>query len=76
MFYCDKPADKGGETPICLSHLVYQQIKKEFPDFMEEIAAKVNFFSRWSCDTKYHVQNEADGFHLRVGRQIYSSTTS
>jgi predicted transcriptional regulator len=46
MFYCDKPADKGGETPICLSHLVYQQIQIEFPDFIEEIAAKVNSTSQ------------------------------
>lgn len=41
MFYCDKPADKGGETPICLSNLIYEQINKEFPDFIEEIGRKV-----------------------------------
>lgn len=41
MFYCDKPADKGGETPICLSHLVYEQINREFPDFIQEIGRKV-----------------------------------
>ncbi|GAB5591818.1 hypothetical protein Unana1_06718 [Umbelopsis nana] len=40
MFYCDKPADKGGETPICLSHLVYEQINREFPDFIQEIGRK------------------------------------
>ncbi|KAI9284761.1 hypothetical protein BC943DRAFT_325551 [Umbelopsis sp. AD052] len=40
MFYCDKPADKGGETPICLSNLIYEQISREFPDFIEEIGKK------------------------------------
>jgi Taurine catabolism dioxygenase TauD, TfdA family len=48
MFYCDKPADKGGETPICLSNLIYEQISREFPDFIEEIGKKVLFlFDRY-----------------------------
>jgi hypothetical protein len=57
MFYCDKPADKGGETPICLSHLVYEQIKREFPDFIEEIGRKVKWKKlpiSWLSNTERH----------------------
>jgi hypothetical protein len=49
MFYCDKPADKGGETPICLSNLIYEQISKEFPDFIEEIGKKVKILLGRCC---------------------------
>lgn len=37
FFFCEiKPAE-GGETPIVLSHLVYERMRIQFPDFVDKI---------------------------------------
>jgi alpha-ketoglutarate-dependent taurine dioxygenase len=40
IFFCFKPATKGGETPICPSHLAYERIKAELPRFVAELEEK------------------------------------
>lgn len=40
MFYCHQAPVEGGETPIVLSNLVYERIKKEFPGFVQELENK------------------------------------
>ncbi|XP_058180884.1 clavaminate synthase-like protein At3g21360 [Rhododendron vialii] len=37
FFYCEVEPGKGGETPIVLSHIVYQRMKKEYPEFVERL---------------------------------------
>lgn len=40
FFYCDVEPPSGGETPILLSHLVYQEMKKQCPDFVSQLEQK------------------------------------
>eukprot|EP00252_Welwitschia_mirabilis_P019637 TRINITY_DN4602_c0_g1_i1.p1 TRINITY_DN4602_c0_g1~~TRINITY_DN4602_c0_g1_i1.p1 ORF type:complete len:327 (-),score=68.33 TRINITY_DN4602_c0_g1_i1:250-1230(-) len=40
FFYCDVEAAEGGETPIVLSHLVYNKMYKQFPDFVRRLEDK------------------------------------
>ncbi|MEZ5943829.1 MAG: TauD/TfdA family dioxygenase [Planctomycetaceae bacterium] len=36
MFYCEKPADAGGATPICRSDVLYDRLKQECPEFLQK----------------------------------------
>ena len=40
FFYCDVEAKEGGETPICLSNVVYEQLSQERPEFVENLRQK------------------------------------
>lgn len=40
FFYCQQAPPAGGETPIVLSHLVYERIRSEFPDFVRALEDK------------------------------------
>lgn len=40
FFYCDVAAKEGGETPICLSNIVYEQLNKERSQFVENLKQK------------------------------------
>ncbi|XP_065869419.1 clavaminate synthase-like protein At3g21360 [Euphorbia lathyris] len=37
LFYCEVEPASGGETPIVLSHIVYEKIKEKYPDFVEKL---------------------------------------
>lgn len=37
FFYCEIEPAEGGETPILLSHLVYQRMEKEWPEFVQKL---------------------------------------
>lgn len=37
FFYCEVEPGKGGETPIVLSHIVYQRMKIKYPEFVERL---------------------------------------
>lgn len=37
FFYCEVEPATGGETPIVLSHLVYQKMAYQFPDFVRKL---------------------------------------
>ncbi|KAH0468311.1 hypothetical protein IEQ34_003344 [Dendrobium chrysotoxum] len=37
FFYCDVEPRTGGETPIVLSHYVYQRMKEKHPEFVEKL---------------------------------------
>lgn len=40
FFYCMNPPSEGGETPIVLSNLVYERVKRQFPEFVRELDEK------------------------------------
>jgi len=40
FFYCDVAAEVGGETPIVLSNVVYEQMRAEMPGFVQELTDK------------------------------------
>jgi alpha-ketoglutarate-dependent taurine dioxygenase len=37
FFFCEVEPGKGGETPIVLSHIIYQRMKKKYPEFVERL---------------------------------------
>jgi len=37
FFFCEVEAESGGETPIVLSHFVYNKVKDKFPEFVEKL---------------------------------------
>ncbi|KAK2654633.1 hypothetical protein Ddye_014489 [Dipteronia dyeriana] len=37
FFYCEVEPGSGGETPIVLSHVVYERMKERYPDFVEKL---------------------------------------
>ncbi|KAI5602688.1 hypothetical protein POPTR_001G190100v4 [Populus trichocarpa] len=37
FFFCEVEPGSGGETPIVLSHVVYERMKERYPDFVEKI---------------------------------------
>ncbi|KAK9101200.1 hypothetical protein Scep_024630 [Stephania cephalantha] len=39
FFFCEEEPGSGGETPIVLSHVIYDKMKKKFPEFVEELEA-------------------------------------
>lgn len=46
FFYCDIPSEKGGETPIVLSNVVYEQANKEMPEFVKNLKEKGVTYTR------------------------------
>ncbi|XP_059303176.1 clavaminate synthase-like protein At3g21360 [Lycium ferocissimum] len=37
FFFCDVEPGSGGETPIVLSHVVYEKMKNKYPEFVERL---------------------------------------
>ncbi|XP_058074151.1 clavaminate synthase-like protein At3g21360 [Magnolia sinica] len=37
FFFCEEEPGRGGETPIVLSHLIYERMKERFPEFVEKL---------------------------------------
>lgn len=37
FFFCEVEPRSGGETPIVLSHVVYERMKQRYPDFVERL---------------------------------------
>ncbi len=35
FFFCEKPADEGGGTPLCRSDVLLEQLRQRIPDFVE-----------------------------------------
>ncbi|EFJ08251.1 hypothetical protein SELMODRAFT_90998 [Selaginella moellendorffii] len=40
FFYCEVEAKEGGETPIVLSHLIYDKMASKFPEFVKDLEDK------------------------------------
>ncbi|CAM8922811.1 unnamed protein product [Rhodiola kirilowii] len=37
FFFCEVEPESGGETPIVLSHIIYEQMKHRYPDFVQRL---------------------------------------
>lgn len=40
FFFCEKPAEDGGATPVCRSDWLLEQLQTEVPDFVAECGSK------------------------------------
>jgi len=40
FFFCEQPAEQGGETPLCRSDLLYQQLSERCPEFARNCEQK------------------------------------
>lgn len=46
FFFCDIPSTDGGETPIVLSNVVYEQVNSEMPEFVADLKQKEVKYTR------------------------------
>ncbi|KAK1266303.1 Clavaminate synthase-like protein [Acorus gramineus] len=46
FFYCEVEPQKGGETPIVLSHVIYERMKEKYPEFVEKLERKGLIYTR------------------------------
>lgn len=37
FFFCEVEPANGGETPIVLSHVIYERMRDKYPDFVEKL---------------------------------------
>ena len=37
FFFCEVAPTSGGETPILLSHIVYERMRQNYPEFVEKL---------------------------------------
>lgn len=37
FFFCEVEPASGGETPIVLSHIVYERMKEKYPEFVQQL---------------------------------------
>ncbi|KAM0028312.1 putative TauD/TfdA-like domain, taurine dioxygenase TauD-like superfamily [Helianthus debilis subsp. tardiflorus] len=37
FFFCEEEPENGGETPVVLSHIVYEQMKEKQPEFVAKV---------------------------------------
>ncbi len=37
FFYCDVAPAKGGQTPVLMSHAIYEEMKNKDPDFVDKL---------------------------------------
>lgn len=40
FFFCERAADEGGATPLCLSDLLWEKLARQCPDFARDCEAK------------------------------------
>lgn len=40
FFFCELPAESGGQTPICRSDLLLERLEERFPEFVRQCAEK------------------------------------
>ncbi|KAH6758848.1 2-oxoglutarate and oxygenase superfamily protein [Perilla frutescens var. frutescens] len=46
FFFCEVEPASGGETPIVLSHVVYERMKEKYPDFVEKLEEEGLIYTR------------------------------
>ncbi|KAL6996400.1 hypothetical protein U1Q18_006528 [Sarracenia purpurea var. burkii] len=46
FFFCEVAPAKGGETPIVLSHIIYQRMKEKYPEFVEQLEEQGLIYTR------------------------------
>jgi alpha-ketoglutarate-dependent taurine dioxygenase len=39
-FFCEKPSEEGGATPICRSDVLYERLRQELPQFIRDCEVK------------------------------------
>lgn len=46
FFFCEVEPGSGGETPIVLSHVVYERMKAKYPDFVQKLERQGLIYTR------------------------------
>lgn len=46
LFFCEVEPASGGETPVVLSHLVYERMRERYPEFVERLEEKGLVYTR------------------------------
>ncbi|KAL5697454.1 hypothetical protein ACHQM5_028590 [Ranunculus cassubicifolius] len=46
FFFCEEEPKSGGETPIVLSHIIYNKMKEQYPDFVKNLETHGLIYTR------------------------------
>ncbi|KAM7471780.1 hypothetical protein LguiA_009963 [Lonicera macranthoides] len=46
FFFCEIEPESGGETPIVLSHIMYERMKDKYPEFIEQLEERGLIYTR------------------------------
>ncbi|PSS09769.1 Clavaminate synthase-like protein [Actinidia chinensis var. chinensis] len=46
FFFCEVEPGKGGETPIVLSHVIYERMREKYPEFVERLEEQGLIYTR------------------------------
>lgn len=46
FFFCEQEPNSGGETPIVLSHIVYEKMKEKYPEFVDKLETDGVIYTR------------------------------
>lgn len=65
FFFCEIPATKGGATPICLSHVVYDKTQQVEPQFVKDVEDKGLIYTR--------IVSQEDDPESSQGRGLFST---
>ena len=65
FFFCEKPAEQGGATPLCRSDVLFERMTKEMPRFAADCAEKGLLYS--------HVMPAVDDAASGMGRSWQST---
>ncbi|MEO2017479.1 MAG: TauD/TfdA family dioxygenase [Fuerstiella sp.] len=65
FFFCEKPAEQGGATPLCRSDVLFDRMTKEVPQFASDCAEKGLLYS--------HVMPAVDDAASGMGRSWQST---
>jgi hypothetical protein len=65
FFFCEKPAESGGATPLCRSDVLFDRMKKKLPQFAEDCQKKGLKYS--------HVMPGSDDAASGMGRSWQST---
>lgn len=60
LFFCERPGDSGGETPVLYSPGVYEELKSIVPEFVDKLEKEGVRYSR--------VMTKEDRAHSAIGR--------
>ena len=60
FFFCEVEPGSGGETPIVLSHIVYERMRDKYPEFVDKLEEHGLIYTR--------VLGEGDDASSPIGR--------
>ncbi|CAI9281081.1 unnamed protein product [Lactuca saligna] len=68
FFFCDEEPGEGGETPIVLSHIIYEKMKERHPEFVSKLEEHGVAYTDFASD-----ENDPSSFTGRSWKSIFKT---